>query len=60
MNRKCYFCVFRQKKVHMKDLQPSSLQPQSAEDDKLKHLTPRERMRIRKQQEADRKAQELA
>ena len=44
----------------MKDLQPSSLQPQSAEDDKLKHLTPRERMRIRKQQEADRKAQELA
>ena len=30
MNRKCYCCVFRQKKVHMKDLQPSSLQPQSA------------------------------
>lgn len=38
----------------MKDLQTN------AEDDKLKHMTPRERMRIRKQEEADKKARELS
>ncbi len=32
---------------------------QVRQDDPYKHLTPRERMRLRKMQEADRKAQEL-
>ncbi|KAF6019940.1 NEK11 [Bugula neritina] len=43
-----------QKKYHMKDFQPKS------EGGNVKHLTPRERMRLRKQEEADRKARELS
>lgn len=62
-------------KTHLEDLQNESMKKQEArqqqggqgdrmqqvkqQDDPLKHLTPRERMRIRKMQAADRKAQEL-
>ena len=46
--------VTLKKKHHFKDVKGKP------EEDKLKHLTPRERMRLRKQQEADKKANELA
>ena len=62
-------------KTHLEDLQNESMKRQDVrqqqqggqgdrmqqmkQDDPYKHLTPRERMRIRKMQEADRKAQEL-
>lgn len=51
-------------KTHLEDLQDISVKekpnPQEAALDKMKHLTPRERMRLRKMQQADEQAQLLS
>ena len=53
----CDFCIsifqFRKQKLRLRDLQ------EKEEDQKWKNLPPRERMRIRKQQQADQEAERL-
>jgi NIMA (never in mitosis gene a)-related kinase len=44
------FVIYRQKKIHLQTLQALS---------EVQKMTPRERMRLRKLQEADEKAQKL-
>ena len=48
---------FRREKSHLEDLRQTEVKEEQQKG--MKYMSPRERMRIRKLQEADRRAQEL-